>query len=74
MQAEGDSAMQLTLGQRVSLEEELGPLVVNSDGTVARISNWKQMTDRERGNVLRVLGKRNKERLDVLKEHAAPPQ
>jgi hypothetical protein len=32
------------------------------------------MTDRERGNVLRVLGKRNKERLDVLKEHAAPPE
>ncbi len=70
MQAEGDSAMQLTLGQRVSLEEELGPLVVNADGTVARISNWKQMTERERSNVLRVLGKRNKERLDVLKEHA----
>ena len=69
-QAEGDSATQLTLGQRVSLQEELGPLVVNADGTVARIANWKQMTDRERSNVLRVLGKRNKERLDVLKEHA----
>ncbi len=74
IQKEGDSAMQLTLGQRVSLEEELGPLVVNPDGTVARISNWKQMTERERSNVLRVLGKRNKERLDVLKEQTAQQQ
>jgi hypothetical protein len=65
--SEGDAATQLTLGQRRSLEEELGPLVVNADGTVARISNWKQMTEAERANVLRVLGKRNKERLEVLK-------
>lgn len=69
-----DSAMQLTLGQRVSLQDELGPLVVNSDGTVARISNWKQMTEGERSNVLRVLGKRNKERLGALKEQAPRPQ
>jgi hypothetical protein len=47
-----------------------GPLVVNADGTVARISNWKQMTEAERANVLRVLGKRNKERLEVLKGEA----
>jgi hypothetical protein len=72
-QAEGDSAMQLTLGQRVSLEEELGPLVVNTDGTVGRISNWKQMTEGERASVLRVLGKRNKERLETLKEQSLKP-
>jgi hypothetical protein len=70
IQAEGESAVQLTVGQRVSLEEELGPLVVNSDGTVARISNWKQLSTQERANVLRVLGKRNKERLEALKEQA----
>jgi hypothetical protein len=69
--AEGDAATQLTLGQRRSLEEELGPLVVNADGTVARISNWKQMTEAERANVLRVLGKRNKQRLDALKTAAS---
>ena len=65
--------MQLTLGQRVSLEEELGPLVVNTDGTVGRISNWKQMTEGERASVLRVLGKRNKERLETLKEQSLKP-
>jgi hypothetical protein len=73
LQAERDSATQLTLGHRVSLEEELGPLVVNTDGTVGRISNWKQMTEGERANVLRVLGKRNKERLETLKEQSLKP-
>ena len=71
--AEGESATQLTLGQSVSLQEELGPLVVNADGTVARISNWKKMTEAERDNVVRVLGKRNKERLEALKQQADPP-
>ena len=70
IQAEGESAVQLIVGQRVSLEEELGTLVVNADGTVARISNWKQMSAPERANVLRVLGKRNKDRLEALKEQA----
>ncbi len=71
--AEGESATQLTLGQSVSLQDELGPLVVNADGTVARISNWKKMTEAERDNVVRVLGKRNKERLAALKDKAAAP-
>ena len=68
------SAVQLTLGQRVSLQDELGPLVVNSDGSVARIANWQQMTEGERSSVMRVLGKRNRERLDALKEKVPQPQ
>lgn len=47
--------------------DSLGPLVVNADGTVARIGNWLQMTDIERKNTLRVLGKRNAQRLAVLR-------
>ncbi|CEL02503.1 hypothetical protein ASPCAL03672 [Aspergillus calidoustus] len=47
--------------------DHLGPLVVNADGTLSRISNWAQMTEIERRNTLRVLGKRNKERMDALK-------
>jgi hypothetical protein len=66
------SPTQLTLGQRVSLEQELGPLVVNADGTVGRIANWHQMTEKEKANVLRVLGKRNKERIMALKEQKEP--
>ncbi|RAL05714.1 uncharacterized protein BO80DRAFT_78989 [Aspergillus ibericus CBS 121593] len=53
-------------GSTVKLDH-LGPVVVNQDGTLSRISNWEQMTEIERRNTLRVLGKRNKMRLDALK-------
>ena len=46
----------------------LGPLVVNVDGSLARISNWTQMTSHERETTLRIVGKRNKDRLAKLKE------
>ncbi|PYH41822.1 uncharacterized protein BP01DRAFT_360020 [Aspergillus saccharolyticus JOP 1030-1] len=54
-------------GSSVKLDH-LGPLVVNQDGTLSRISNWEQMTEIERRNTLRVLGKRNKLRMDAIKE------
>jgi hypothetical protein len=57
-------------GSTVKLDA-LGPLVVNQDGTLSRIANWEQMTEIERRNTLRVLGKRNKLRLDTLKGAAA---
>jgi hypothetical protein len=47
--------------------DHLGPLVVNADGTLSRIDNWENMTEIERNNTLRVLGKRNKERMEALK-------
>jgi len=53
-------------GSTVSLDH-LGPMVVNVDGTLARIGNWEQMTEIERKNTLRILGKRNKQRLAALK-------
>lgn len=53
-------------GSTVKLDA-LGPLVVNVDGTLSRISNWQGMTELERRNTLRVLGKRNKQRLEALK-------
>ena len=53
-------------GSSVTLDH-LGPMVVNVDGTLSRIGNWAQMTEIERKNTLRVLGKRNKQRLDALK-------
>ncbi|KJZ80317.1 hypothetical protein HIM_00167 [Hirsutella minnesotensis 3608] len=46
----------------------LGPLVVNQDGTMSRISNWAEMSPIERENTLRILGKRNRTRLDALKK------
>lgn len=72
--AEGGQPQRLDLGAEggstVSLDH-LGPMVVNVDGTLARISNWEQMTEVEKKTTLRVLGKRNKQRLDALKAKEA---
>jgi hypothetical protein len=56
----------------VSLDH-LGPIVVNQDGTMSRISNWDQMTQIEKKNTLRVLGKRNKQRLEALRAAGVQP-
>jgi hypothetical protein len=48
--------------------DHMGPLVVNKDGTLSRITNWDGMSDIERQNTLRILGKRNMLRREALKE------
>lgn len=53
-------------GQGVKLDH-LGPMVVNKDGTLSRIANWEQMSDIERRNTLRILGKRNQLRMNALR-------
>lgn len=47
--------------------DHLGPLVVNQDGSLSRIANWEQMTEIEKKNTLRVLGKRNQLRMAQLR-------
>ncbi|KAF7331173.1 putative fungal specific transcription protein [Mycena sanguinolenta] len=49
-------------GPAVKLDD-LGPLVVNSDGTLSRIANWAALTAAEKANTIRVLSARNKIRL-----------
>ncbi|XXG97433.1 hypothetical protein Hte_003734 [Hypoxylon texense] len=66
----GDTTQLPVGGDGVKLDH-LGPLVVNEDGTMSRIANWAEMAEIERQNTLRVLGKRNKLRLDALKAKAA---
>lgn len=56
-------------GEGVKLDH-LGPLVVNQDGTLSRISNWDAMSEIERQNTLRILGKRNQLRLKKLRDTA----
>jgi hypothetical protein len=63
--------LDVSTGQGVSLDH-LGPMVVNKDGTISRITNWDAMSDMEKKNTLRILQKRNKERRDALNE--APTQ
>ncbi|KAF1948648.1 hypothetical protein CC80DRAFT_356937, partial [Byssothecium circinans] len=65
--AEAD-AIQLDVGSGEGVKlDHLGPMVVNRDGTLSRISNWEQMTEIERRNTLRVLSKRNQLRMDAVK-------
>jgi hypothetical protein len=54
-----------TGGSTVKLDH-MGPLVVNKDGTLSRINNWGEMSEVERQNTLRVLGKRNMLRREAL--------
>lgn len=58
--------LDVSTGNAVKLDH-LGPMVVNRDGTLSRIANWDQMTELERRNTLRVLGKRNQLRMDTLR-------
>ncbi|KAI7863679.1 hypothetical protein BDF14DRAFT_1884981 [Spinellus fusiger] len=47
---------------------ELGPVVVNENGTLSRINNWHEMSDIEKSNVNRILLKRNRARLEALQQ------
>lgn len=51
----------------VSLDH-LGPMVVNVDGTMSRISNWDRMAEIEKKATIRIIGTRNKARLEALKQ------
>ncbi|KAJ3727314.1 hypothetical protein DFJ43DRAFT_1086132 [Lentinula guzmanii] len=60
-------------GQKTLLDE-LGPMVVNSDGTLSRIANWSNMTEAEQERTLRVLGSRNRLRLAARIDSAETDQ
>jgi hypothetical protein len=59
----------LKLGETMKFAE-LGPIIVNSDGTTRRITNWSTMTDAEQAVTMRRIGKRNQERMADLKRDA----
>lgn len=49
------------------------PYAVHKDGSLSRITNWDKMGDVERANTMRLLCKRNRERLAVLRGEANNP-
>lgn len=61
----GDGATTLRVNGAPVMLEHLGPVVINSDGSTSRISNWETMTERERENAARLIAKRNKKRLEA---------
>jgi hypothetical protein len=48
--------------------EEMGPVIINADGTTRRIDNWDQMTKGEQEVAWRRIAKRNEERREALLE------
>ena len=63
---EGTSSRTLSLGETMALDD-LGPIIINNDGTMRRIANWLDMTNDERKHTIRKVSIRNKKRLNVLK-------
>lgn len=59
----------LQLGESIALDD-LGPIIINTDGTTQRISNWKELSESERKNTLRLIALRNKKRIDELKKNS----
>eukprot|EP00979_Chaetoceros_neogracilis_P012849 scaffold3515_cov267-Chaetoceros_neogracile.AAC.8 len=55
------------MGQSMPLEN-LGPIIINTDGTTRRIENWDALTEREREVSWRRIKKRNAERKEMLEE------
>ncbi|RUS28240.1 hypothetical protein BC938DRAFT_482117 [Jimgerdemannia flammicorona] len=66
-----DSTTQVSVGGDSVKLMDMGPVVVNADGTISRIDNWHELSDIERQNVNRILLKRNAQRLAQLKEKEA---
>ena len=63
--------------------DHLGPIVVNSDGTLARIANWDELSEQEQSVAKRRIAKRNIARLEGFRQtgdlkaefmSALPPQ
>lgn len=65
----GEINRQINLGETISLEE-LGPIIINADGTTRRITNWLDLNKEEQENSWRVISARNLKRLKVLQKNA----
>lgn len=68
---DGSGTTTLEVDGKAVVLDHLGPMVIGRDGTVSRISNWQEMSERERQNALRILGKRNQVRLAALRGEEA---
>ena len=55
----------IRLGETIQLEE-MGPIILNTDGTTRRIVNWDNMTEEEKKVTWRRIRKRNEDRRQQL--------
>ena len=64
-----DGVRQFALGETLKLDE-LGPIIINTDGTTRRITNWDKLTKNEQTTTWRLISARNKKRIEELKQNA----
>ena len=57
----------LKLGESMKIPE-MGPVIINTDGTTRQIANWDKMTEHEKTVTWRRISKRNAERRAMLEE------
>ena len=57
----------IKLGESIKFEE-MGPVVINADGSTRQIANWDKMTKAEQEVAWRRISKRNEERRKILLE------
>ncbi len=67
-QSNGDDVPKISLGEKVSFEE-LGPIIINKDGTTSRIANWGILTKAEQDSSWRIISARNKKRVENIKDN-----
>ena len=58
-------------GEPVTIDA-LGPLVLNKNGTLSRITNWTEMNAEEQSRTIRIIGKRNRKRRIALSDEKGP--
>jgi hypothetical protein len=57
----------IKLGETISFEE-MGPVIINTDGTTRAIANWDDLSKREKEVTWKRISKRNEERRKILLE------
>jgi hypothetical protein len=60
--SDGAPVRRIKFGERVAVDDLIGPVVINADCTTSYIENWGELTVRERETTRRRLGARNRER------------
>jgi hypothetical protein len=56
---------QIKFGETLKLDE-LGPIIINPDGTTRRISNWNDLSTQEQKSSWRLIAARNQKRIKKL--------
>ena len=49
---------------------DMGVIIINSDGTMSKIPNWKELSNNEQVKAVRLIAKRNKRRKEALLDAA----